>query len=78
MPVLDCGSVFKDCDLHKVGVLSTPIEEMDASSLNYWLSKFVMEIHARSKKVCRKNNPRPPKTVYGIVCGICCYLEKKK
>jgi len=30
-------------NLHKAGVLSTRIEEMDALSLNYWLSKFVME-----------------------------------
>ena len=44
MPVLDPGGLFKDYDLHKVATVSTGIEEMDAFSLNYWLSRFVMEV----------------------------------
>ena len=44
VPVLDPGGLFKDYDLHKVATVSTGIEEMDALSLNYWLSKFVMEV----------------------------------
>ena len=64
MPVLDSGGMFKDYDLYKVGVLSTRIEDMDALSLNYWLSKFVMEVAKKSGK------GYPPKTVYGIVCRI--------
>ena len=56
--------LFKGCDLHKVAQLSTSIEEMDAVTLNYWLSKFVME-------VAKKSGERyPRKTFYGIVCGI--------
>ena len=63
-PVLDPGGLFKGYDLHKVVQLSTSIEEMDAVTLNYWLSKFVME-------VAKKSGDRyPPKTFYGIVCGI--------
>ena len=63
-PVLDPGGLFKGYDLHKVAQLSTSIEEMDAVTLNYWLSKFVME-------VAKKSGERyPPKTIYGIVCGI--------
>ena len=59
--------MLTDYDLHKVGVLSTRIEDMDALSL----SKFVME-------VAKKSGERyPPKTVYGIVCGIQRYLEEK-
>ena len=58
VPVLDCGGVFKDYDLHKVTALRADIAEMDALSLNYWLSKFVME-------VAKKSGGRyPPKTVY--------------
>ena len=54
--------------LHKVGVLSTRIEDMDALSLNYWLSKFL----------AKKSGERyPPTTVYGIVFGIRRYLEEK-
>ena len=69
VPVLDPGGVFKDYDLHKVATLSTGIEEMDALSLNYWLSKFVME-------VAKKTGERyPAKTIYGIVCGIRRHLE---
>ena len=45
-------------------MLYSGIEEMDASSLNYWLSKFVME-------VAKKSGERyPAKTIYGIICGI--------
>ena len=63
-PVLDPGGFFKGYDLHKVAQLSTSIEEMDAVTSNYWLSKFVME-------VAKKSGERyPPKTIYGIVCGI--------
>jgi len=48
VPVLDSGGMFKDYDLHKVGVLSTRIEDMYALSFNYWLSKFVMEVAKKS------------------------------
>ena len=69
VPALDSGGMLKDYDLHKVGVLSTRIEDVDALSLNYWLSKLVME-------VAKKSGERyPPKTLHGIVCGIRRYLE---
>ena len=44
VPVIDPGGLFKDYDLQKVATVSTGIEEMDTLSLNYWLSKFVMEV----------------------------------
>jgi len=44
---------------------------MDAVTLNYWLNKFVMEV---AKKLGERY---PPKTVYGIICGIRCYLEER-
>ena len=63
-PVLDPGGLFKGYDLRKVAQLSTSNEEMDAVTLNYWLSKFVME-------VAKKPGERYlPQTIYGIVCGI--------
>ena len=58
-PVLDPGGLFKGYDLHKVAQLPTSIEEM-----NYWLSKFVMEVAKTSGK------RYPLNTIYGIVCGI--------
>ena len=67
--VLDCGGVFKDYELHKVCALSADIAAMDVLSLNYWLSKFVME-------VAKKSGERyPPKSVYGIICSLKRYLE---
>ena len=63
-PVLDPGRLFKGYDLHKVTQLSTSIEEMDAVTLNDWLRKFVMEVAKKSGERC------PPRTIYGIVCGI--------
>ena len=68
--VLDSAGMFKDYDLHKVGVLSLRMEDMDGLSLNYWLSKFVIEVTKKS------GESYPPKTAYGIVCGIRRYLEK--
>ena len=44
MPVLDPRGLSKDYELHKVATLSSDIDEMDALSLDYWLSKFVMEV----------------------------------
>ena len=48
VPVLDCGGLFKDYDLHKVTALSADFAGMDALSLNYWLSKFVMEVNLKT------------------------------
>ena len=71
VPVLDCGGLFKDYHLHKVTTLSADIAGMDVLSLNYWLSKLVME-------VAKKSGGRyPPKTVYGIICALKRYLEEK-
>ena len=71
VPVLDCGGLFKDYDLHKVTALSPNIAGMDVLSLNYWLSKFVVE-------VAKKSGERyPPKTVYSIICSLKRYLEEK-
>ena len=44
--------LFKDYDLHKVTALSADIAGMDALSLNYWLSKFVMEVAKKSGGRC--------------------------
>ena len=35
---------FKDYELHKVNPVCNEIEDMDAISLNYWLTKFAMEV----------------------------------
>ena len=63
VPVLDCGGLFKDYDLHKVTTLSADIAGMDALSLNYWLSKFVMEVNLKTvqlmQRCLRKNNILP-------------------
>ena len=60
VPVLDCGGVFKDYELHKVCALSADIAAMDVLSLNYWLSKFVMEVAKKSgedtlQRVCMES-----------------------
>jgi len=71
VPVLDCGGLFKDYDLQKVTTLRADVAGMDALSLNYWLSKFVVE-------VAKKSGGRyPPKTVYGIICVLKRYLDEK-
>ena len=68
---MGCNHFLTNVNLHKVGVLSTRIEDMDALFLNYWLSKFVMEL-------AKKSGERyPPTNVYGIVLGFRRYLEEK-
>ena len=44
VPILDPSGLLKDYELHKVTPVSCEIEDMDAISLNYWLTKFVMEV----------------------------------
>jgi len=44
VPILEPGGLFKDYELHKVNPVSCEIEDMDALTLNYWLTKFVMEV----------------------------------
>ena len=71
VPVLDCGGVIKDYELHKVCALSAEIAAIDVLSLNYCLSKFVME-------VAKKSGERyPPKNVYGINCSLKRHLEER-
>ena len=38
--ILEPGGLFKDYELHKVNPVSCEIEDMDAITLNYWLTKF--------------------------------------
>ena len=71
VPILDPGGLFKDYELHKVNPVSCEIEDMDAISLNYWLTKFVMEVAKDS------GERYPPRTVYGIVCGVKRHLADK-
>ena len=72
VPVLDYGGLFKDYDLHKVTALSADIARMDALLLNYWLSKFVME-------VAKKSGGRyPPKPLFMVsfVCSSVIWRRK--
>ena len=51
--VLDCHGLFKDCQAFRAD-----IAEMDALSLNYWLSKFVLILwtlilRGTAKVLCR-------------------------
>ena len=70
-PIVEVGGVFKEYELDKVQPLTRPITEMDALTLNYWLSKFVQEVAKCSK------DPYPPKTLYQIVCGIRRFMVEK-
>ena len=67
----ETGGLFKDYELHKVNSFSCEIEDMDAITLNYWLTMFVMEVAKDS------GERYPPRTVYGIVCGLKRHLGDK-
>ena len=59
-PIVEVGGVFKDYKLDKVQPLTRPITEMDALTLNCWLSKFVQDLAKCSK------DPYPPKTYHTL------------
>jgi len=63
-PDLEAGSIFKDYDFHLVCSVQDNLEDMDALSFNCWLAKFIQEA---AKK---KGGRYPPRTLYGIVCGL--------
>lgn len=71
VPLSDSDGLFKDYELHKVNPVSCEIEDMDAISLDYWLTKFVIEVAKDS------GERYPPRTVYGIVCGLKRHLGDK-
>ena len=71
VPILDPGGLFKDYEYHKVTPVSCEIKDMVAISLNYWLTKFVMEVAKDSRE------RYPPRTVYGIVCDVKRHLADK-
>ncbi|KAK3731638.1 hypothetical protein QZH41_007308, partial [Actinostola sp. cb2023] len=56
--------LFKEYQWNKVKSLDVEIEGMDDVTLNYWLSKFVMEVAKES------GERYPPKTVYGIIASL--------
>ena len=65
VPVIDSGGVFQDwANLHKVDTVTSEITSMDADTLNYWLSKFVMEeANSEGKRY-------PARTIYDLICGL--------
>ncbi|XP_068723066.1 uncharacterized protein [Montipora capricornis] len=67
---LEPGGLFKEYNLHKVQSLEIPLLQMDALSVNYWLTKFVQEVAKPSKE------RYPPKTIYQIVCGLRRFMEE--
>ena len=48
-----------------VQTLDTAITDMSASSLNYWLSKFVQEVINNSS-----GERYPSSSLYSIICGL--------
>lgn len=68
-PLLDPGSLFKDYDIQHVQSLEERLEDLDSLSLNYWLTKFVQEV------ANKKGGRYPPRTLYGLVCGLKRHLE---
>ena len=46
------------------------LEDMEALSFSYWLAKFIQEV------ANKKGGRYPPRTLYGIVCGLKRRLEE--
>ena len=51
--------------------LTESIENMNAKSLNYWLSTFAQEVENKS------GARYPSRTLYSIVCGLTRFLVEK-
>ena len=65
---LEPGGLFKDYDVHKVQSLEVSLVEMDAVSLNYWLTKFIQEVAKQSKEI-RDILPKPCTRVCAVFVG---------
>ena len=59
----ECEMYYKEYELGKVQPLTRPITEMDALTLNYWLSTFVQEVAECSK------DPYPSKPFTRLCVG---------
>ncbi|KXJ06700.1 Neprilysin [Exaiptasia diaphana] len=58
-------------DMSKVQQLDTPLQDMSAETLNFWLSRFIQE-------VCNRRGERyPANTLYLLACGIKRFLGDK-
>lgn len=69
---IEPGGLFKDDDTGlDVLELTERIENMNARSLNYWLSKFVQEATNKS------GGRYPSRTLYSLVCGLKRFLAEK-
>ena len=66
------GGLFKGEDIGvDVQELTESIENMNAKSLNYWLSMFVQEVANKSARWYIS------RTLYSIFCGLKCFLVEK-
>ena len=52
-PFLELRSVFKDNDVHHVQSLEKRLEDLDSLSLNFWLTKFVLEVANMTKLISK-------------------------
>ena len=52
-PFLELRSVFKDNDVHHVQSLEKRLEDLDSLSLNFWLTKFVLEVANKTKLISK-------------------------
>lgn len=69
-PLKEESSLWSLQDLRSIQVLTTNIEDMTASSLNFWLSKFIQE-------VAKQDGERyPPKSLYLIICCLNRHLSE--
>ena len=45
--------MFKDNDVHHVQSLEKRLEDLDSLSLNFWLTKFVLEVANKTKLISK-------------------------
>ena len=61
--------IFEDCQRDKVQPVTRPIAEMDALTLNYWLSKFIQEVAKCSKISIPSENLVPDCLLHSPIYG---------
>ena len=64
--------VSAESDRVPVGFLDRPDCMCNASVLNKWLTRFVLEGTCKSS-----GDPYPPETIYSILCGLYRYMQGK-
>ena len=67
--MLGYGTYSPTTDATQVKCTFLPVIEMDAHALQYWMTRFILEVQKK------KGEKYPPNTLHHLACGIMRFLQ---